>query len=73
MADRRVVVTGLGLVSSIGLDEDTVWKSLLAGRSGIRPLEGFDLDGIDVVNGAQVDTAELDERQGRRARRTSMT
>ncbi len=73
MTHRRVVVTGLGLVSSIGLDEDTVWKSLLAGRSGIRPLEGFDLDGIDVVNGAQVDTAELDERQGRRARRTSRT
>ena len=69
MTNRRVAVTGLGLVTSIGLDEDSVWKSLLAGRSGIRPLEGIDLDGIDVVNGAQVDTAELDERQDRRTRR----
>jgi 3-oxoacyl-[acyl-carrier-protein] synthase II len=73
MSNRRVAVTGLGLVSSIGLDENTVWQNLLTGRSGIRPLEGFDLDGIDVVNGAQVDTAELDERQDRRARRASRT
>ena len=73
MTTRRVAVTGFGLVSSIGLDEGTVWKNLLAGRTGIRPLEGFDLDGIDVVNGAQVDTAELDERQDRRARRAGRT
>jgi 3-oxoacyl-[acyl-carrier-protein] synthase II len=73
MTGRCVAVTGLGLVSSIGLDEDAFWTNLLAGRPGIRALEGFDLDGMDVVNGAQVDTAELDERQDRRTRRVGRT
>jgi 3-oxoacyl-[acyl-carrier-protein] synthase II len=71
--NRRVVVTGFGLVSSIGLDEETVWTNLLVGRPGIRALEGLDLGGIDVVNGAQVDTAELDARQDRRMRRVGRT
>jgi 3-oxoacyl-[acyl-carrier-protein] synthase II len=39
---RRVVVTGLGIVSSIGQDVETYWKSLLAGASGIRRIAGFD-------------------------------
>lgn len=73
MTKRRVAVTGLGVVSAIGLDEATVWNSLLNGSSGIRTLAGFDLDGIDVKNGAQVDTAKLDERQDRRTRRAGRT
>jgi 3-oxoacyl-[acyl-carrier-protein] synthase II len=39
---RRVVVTGVGMVTSMGLDAPTVWKKLLAGESGIRHLENFD-------------------------------
>jgi 3-oxoacyl-[acyl-carrier-protein] synthase II len=39
---RRVVVTGVGMVTSMGLDVPTVWQGLLAGRSGIRHLENFD-------------------------------
>ncbi len=39
---RRVVVTGMGMVTSMGLDVPTVWQGLLAGRSGIRHLENFD-------------------------------
>jgi len=36
MGLRRVVVTGLGMVTSMGLDVPTVWKGLLAGQSGIK-------------------------------------
>ena len=42
---RRVVITGVGAVSPNGLDAESTWKSLLEGRSGIRPIEGFDASG----------------------------
>ncbi len=39
---RRVVITGLGIVNSLGIGVDTNWGRLLAGQSGIRKLEGMD-------------------------------
>ena len=39
---RRVAVTGVGLVSSLGVGTDANWKALLAGRSGIRTITHFD-------------------------------
>ena len=42
MADRRVVVTGVGLVSPVGIGTEETWKSLLAGRSGAGPITLFD-------------------------------
>jgi 3-oxoacyl-[acyl-carrier-protein] synthase II len=42
---RRVVVTGMGLVSPVGLDVTSAWASLLAGRSGIRRITRFDVSG----------------------------
>jgi len=42
---RRVVVTGLGAVTPVGLDVGTTWASLLAGRSGIGPITHFDPTG----------------------------
>ncbi len=39
---RRVVVTGMGLVTSLGNDVATSWAGLVAGRSGIRTIEAFD-------------------------------
>ncbi len=44
--ERRVVVTGLGVISSIGLDVESYWNSLLAGKSGVRPIGGFDTAGF---------------------------
>jgi 3-oxoacyl-[acyl-carrier-protein] synthase II len=39
---RRVVVTGLGLICGVGNSTDEVWKSLLAGKSGVARITGFD-------------------------------
>ena len=44
MSKRRVVVTGLGLLSPLGLDVDTTWSSILAGKSGIGEITLFDTE-----------------------------
>jgi len=43
MSKRRVVVTGMGLVSPIGNDLESAWSSITAGRSGIGPVTNFDV------------------------------
>ncbi len=40
---RRVLVTGLGLITSLGQEVETFWKRLLAGESGISRIQGFDV------------------------------
>ena len=41
-ARRRVVITGLGAVSAIGIGRDRYWESLKQGRSGIKKISSFD-------------------------------
>ena len=45
MTRRRVVVTGLGAVSPLGLDLPTTWEKLLHGESGAGPITRFDTQG----------------------------
>jgi 3-oxoacyl-[acyl-carrier-protein] synthase II len=42
MTGRRVVITGLGVVSPIGLGKEAFWSALLGGKSGIQPIRSFD-------------------------------
>jgi 3-oxoacyl-[acyl-carrier-protein] synthase II len=46
-SDRRVVVTGMGLVTPLGHDLDTFWKNLTAGVCGIDKIAGFDASAFD--------------------------
>ena len=45
--NRRVVVTGVGLICGCGIGTDEVWRNLLAGKSGIGPITHFDPAGFD--------------------------
>lgn len=51
---RRVVVTGIGLICGVGHTVPEVWNNLLAGKSGMAPITGFDTTGFPVTFAAEV-------------------
>ncbi|MEU9481783.1 beta-ketoacyl-[acyl-carrier-protein] synthase family protein [Streptomyces sp. NPDC048191] len=51
---RRVVITGLGAVTSVGIGAEQFLEALRAGRSGIKPLTGFDTTGFAYAQGCEV-------------------
>ena len=57
--ERRVVVTGMGAVTALGLDVQTVWEAILAGRSGVRKIESFDCSSLPVQIASEVDLDEV--------------
>ena len=54
MSKRRVVITGLGIVSPLGSDIETAWANILAGKSGIGPITRFDVSAFPVRFGGSV-------------------
>ncbi len=66
MADRRVVISGLGAVTPLGCGVDRFWDRLIAGECGITALTVFDAAGFDVRIGAQCDEFDADQALGRR-------
>ncbi|MCZ6857135.1 MAG: beta-ketoacyl synthase N-terminal-like domain-containing protein, partial [Gemmatimonadetes bacterium] len=68
---RRVVVTGMGLVTPVGKTTDETWEALLAGRSGAAPIERFDPERFDVKFACEVKgfdpTDYMDRKEARRA------
>ncbi|MEM6701357.1 MAG: beta-ketoacyl synthase N-terminal-like domain-containing protein, partial [Acidobacteriota bacterium] len=60
--DRRVAVTGMGIVSAIGCDLESVWQSLMAKRTGIARIASFDASDNKVDLGAEIDDEELQPR-----------
>ena len=59
--NRRVVVTGMGVVSPVGSTVDTFWAALLAGQSGIGPITYFDTTAFDTKFAGQVKGFNLEE------------
>src|SRR5207249_9062875 len=59
---RRVVVTGLGVVTPIGCDVDSFWEAALAGASGVRRISHFDAEGLPTrIAAALADPALVEE------------
>ena len=54
MNGRRVVITGLGVVTPVGSDVETFWSNLKNGVSGIRAIDAFDASAFDCRIGGQV-------------------
>src|ERR1043165_4769627 len=51
---RRVVVTGLGMVTPLGCGVETTWRRLLAGQSGARRIEKFPVDDLAAKIACQI-------------------
>lgn len=70
MANRRVVVTGVGVVSCLGSEADTFYEKLLAGQSGIRPIRSFPVEDYSTRFAGTVEDFDagpyLDKKQARR-------
>jgi 3-oxoacyl-[acyl-carrier-protein] synthase II len=54
LSKRRVVITGLGMVSPVGLNVPSSWQAILAGQSGIAPITHFDVSEFSVRFGGSV-------------------
>lgn len=57
---NRVVVTGMGVVSSIGIGKDEFWKNLLDGKSGISEVERFDTSDFDLRRAGEIKNFNAD-------------
>jgi 3-oxoacyl-[acyl-carrier-protein] synthase II len=58
---RRVVVTGLGIVSPVGSTVESAWANILAGRSGIAPITRFDVSRFSTRFGGAVADFDVDQ------------
>jgi len=54
MPNRRVVVTGTGLITALGTGVEKNWQAMLAGKSGVGLITRFDASGIDARIAAEV-------------------
>ncbi len=61
MSKRRVVVTGLGIVSPVGSTVPSAWDAILSGQSGIGPIKRFDVSAFPVRFGGEVQGFDIDQ------------
>lgn len=68
--NRRVFVTGMGVISPLGLDTESTWAAVVKGKSGIDFITAFDTEGFDTKFAAEVKGFEpeayLDRKEARR-------
>ena len=64
--NNRVVVTGMGILSPLGLDATTTWEGLIAGKSGIDYITLFDAEALETRFGGEVKGFEATEYMSRK-------
>ncbi|HVE86139.1 MAG TPA: beta-ketoacyl-ACP synthase II [Myxococcales bacterium] len=69
MADRRVVITGTGLITALGTGTEKNWQAMLAGQSGVAPITRFDTSKLDTRFAAEVKDFKVEEWIDRRESR----
>ncbi|MFQ5861053.1 MAG: beta-ketoacyl-ACP synthase II, partial [Dehalococcoidia bacterium] len=70
MNQRRVFVTGMGVISPLGLDVQSTWQSLIKGQSGVDSISSFDAEGFETRIAAEVKGFDpLDYLERKEARR----
>ncbi len=73
MSKRRVVITGMGAVTPVGLTVDSLWDSIKEGKHGIKPITRFDTSDIPVKVAATIEDFDpLDYMDKKEARRSDM-
>ncbi|MGE0174555.1 MAG: beta-ketoacyl-ACP synthase [Oligoflexales bacterium] len=73
MNSRRVVITGVGLLTPLGHSLGELWESLTAGRSGIQAMPGWSDVGLGLKTGVAAPVSNFDERSFERKKRRSMS
>lgn len=67
---RRIVITGIGVITSLGLDVNSFWSGVVNGKSGISLIESFDTSDYDTKIGAEVKnfhpTDYMEKKEARR-------
>ena len=61
MTRRRIVVTGIGAITPIGLDISQFWEGLISGKNGVTPIKYFDASKFDTQFAAQASNFNPEE------------
>ena len=66
---NKVVITGIGIVSPVGLDKESTWKNLLQGKTGIDTIQSFDPNTLETTIAAEIPDFDPIERIGKKESR----
>lgn len=61
-AERRVAITGMGVVAPVGIGKEAFWRALTAGRAGVGPITLFDTEGYPVTIAGEVKDFDLSDK-----------
>lgn len=70
MSDKRVVITGIGVLASNGMGKEAFWAALREGKTGIKPVKLFDTSGTRAKTGGEITDFKAEDFLGEKGLRT---